>query len=190
MARALCDTGTQPNIVMHKLVKIFYDKTSSVQTTINGVTSDSVQIKREIVLTIKPWFDSEDSITTTFLIFPQSCKWNPVLPNTDVHCDFMGVGLPAQLADPMFWKSAPIHMLCGVEIWARMVPSKNFAMPGIPKYDSWRTHFWKGWCNREPECRATHLSAINFNVSRETLARRRWSLYRCHTNKTKYNGYW
>lgn len=116
--RALCDTGAQPNLVVHKLVKNYYEHTSSSLTTIVGIDNESISIKRKINLSIKPWFDSNQIIRATFLILPTKSNWSPTLPARDLHCELFEKGLPEQMADPFFWKSAPISMLFGVEMWA------------------------------------------------------------------------
>lgn len=119
--RALCDTGSQPNLVMHKAIKNYFKNTTIIQHTILGIGNEPIQAKHKISLKIKPWFDSTEEITAEFLILPTTNKWCPLLPPNDVQCVQLSCGTSAHLADPLFWKSNPITMVFGVEIWIQLL---------------------------------------------------------------------
>lgn len=121
--RALCDTGAQPNLAMHRVIKNFKHKGVPAQTCVNGISNQPVSIKRKISIEIRPWFDSEESITADFLILPASSGWCPVLPDSDLPNTLFTNLVPSKLADPLFWKCEPVHLLLGIEIWARLTCS-------------------------------------------------------------------
>lgn len=119
--RALCDTGSQPNLVMHRIIKNYFNQTSIIQHTILGIGNEPIQAKHKISLKIKPWFESENEIIAEFLVLPTTNKWCPMLPPSDVQCVQFPNNAITNLADPLFWKSGPITMVFGVGIWIQLV---------------------------------------------------------------------
>lgn len=120
-ARALCDTGANPNLIAHNLVKGFYSSSKIVKGTVEGVGNDPIRIKREIMVTLKPWYESDESIEAKFLILPQSSKWCPMLPHSNVQCADIDVSRVEQLADPSFWQCGPVSLILGIEIWVQLM---------------------------------------------------------------------
>lgn len=122
IVRALCDTGSQANIVMHPVIKNHYAYTSRVNRTIVGVETNSVSIRNEIIIAIQPWFDSKERVVANFLVMPPKHTWRTMLPEHDIPNTHFSTIFPVeQLADPLFWKSSPILVILGIEVWSQII---------------------------------------------------------------------
>lgn len=121
--RALCDTGSNVNVVTHKIAKHYLDRAKPMNSTICGISNESIKVQKRILLEIRPWFESNKIITyqCDFWILPKLSEWGPVLPSRDISCKDMNFKLSPILADPMFWKAEPVSMILGIEFWAKFI---------------------------------------------------------------------
>lgn len=128
--RALCDTGSQPNLLVHSAVKNHISRAKSINKIVTGISNEPLHIKREIVACVQPWFESHEcsQIELSFFVLPKSCKWAPILPEQNISCATMKKDLKPTLADPLFWKSDKISMLLGIETWAAIMNEKSYTI--------------------------------------------------------------
>lgn len=121
--RALCDTGSHLNIVTHKIARHFIEKAEHMNSTINGISNESIIVQRKIILEIRPWFESTKNVVfkSEFWILPKASEWAPILPSKNIAYDDMDFRLKPVLADPMFWKAEPVQMILGIEFWAQFL---------------------------------------------------------------------
>lgn len=124
--RALGDTGAHPNIIVHKIIKYNYSKSSTVHGSMIGIGNQSLPIKRKIEIGLLPWYEQDlnKMIKVTFWILPKGNDWNPTLPERDISCAEILNGIPKELADPYFWKADGVQMLLGVGTWASILNDK------------------------------------------------------------------
>lgn len=124
--RALGDTGAHPNVIVHRIIKKDYSKASLVRGNMIGIGNQSLQILRKIVLGLQPWYEDDPSkiIRVTFWILPKTNEWNPILPERDIQREEISNKMPAQLADPLFWKADKVSILLGVGTWASILEEK------------------------------------------------------------------
>lgn len=89
--RALCDTGSQSNIVSFNIVKDHYQNGIDVRNNVIGINNKPIKIKKKIEMSIQPWFDSSEysKISSNFWVLPKSNSWNPILPESNVSCASM-----------------------------------------------------------------------------------------------------
>lgn len=121
--RALLDSGSQPNLLGHNIVKHHLAKCGYVHGNVIGIGEKSVKIKREIRAYIQPWFEEDPSskIPVDFWVLPKSSTWAPTLPERNVGCVEVGSELKSSLADPTFWKSTKTLVLLGIAMWPKLI---------------------------------------------------------------------
>lgn len=121
--RALCDSGSHPNLIKHAVLKYYASKTTIANGSIIGIGNDPVRVRKKVIASIQPWFEKGDSnrITASFWVLPKASKWAPILPERDVPSNAIIRKLEPHLADPTFWKSDGISILLGIELWAEIL---------------------------------------------------------------------
>lgn len=123
LVRALCDTGGQANLVEHKAITDCEQELSNTTGTIIGISDTPIRIRKRATLSFLPWFvpNNEQKYSATFYVLPKAAKWAPMLPEYDIPCDELNGQLEPALADPLFWRADPVHLLFGIEVWAEMM---------------------------------------------------------------------
>lgn len=121
--RALCDFGSQPNLITHSVVKSNALDTTHANLVITGISNDFVKINRKVSIEISPWFNSDVSIKLDLLVIPKDSKWDLRLPDRDLRASEFKISHMRSLADPKFWKRREIALLLGVGAWAKIVKS-------------------------------------------------------------------
>lgn len=126
MGRALGDTGTHPNVIVHRMIKHNYSKASMVQGSMIGIGNQSLPIKRKIEIGLLPWYEQDlnKMIKVRFWILAKANEWNPTLPERDISCAEIQDIMPSELADPFFWKAKGVQLLLGVGTWASILEEK------------------------------------------------------------------
>lgn len=122
--RALGDTGSQPNLMVHDILSKNGFVGTPKYTGLLGISGSPVRIRRQITVKIFPWFDSEQFIEATFWVLPKGSKWSNILPDRTIKPGEINLSNELSLADPMFWKPDKIQLLFGVEIWAQLIKPK------------------------------------------------------------------
>lgn len=122
--RALGDTGSQPNLMVHNIMKKNGFVGTPKYTGLLGISGSPVRIRQQITVKIFPWFDSEQFVEATFWILPKGSKWCNILPDRTIKPDEVNLSNELSLADPMFWKPDQIQLLFGIEIWAQLIQPK------------------------------------------------------------------
>lgn len=123
LARALCDTGSQANLVKRCLIKYFDSKTIRVIGSVVGIGENPVRIRKAITVKVQPWFSDgdENKLNVNMLVLPKSSSWSPIYPDQNVPCGMIPGVLKPNLADPLFWKLNGVSMLLGIEFWATII---------------------------------------------------------------------
>lgn len=123
LIRVLCDTGAQANLLEHKIIRNYEHYSLNSNGTILGIGNDAVRIRKSIEIGFLPWFIENDAekLYATFYVLPKSVNWAPMLPELDIPCEALPSKFEPAIADPLFWRSEPVHMLFGIELWAEIV---------------------------------------------------------------------
>lgn len=127
--RALCDSGAQVNLIQHSAIDGFQSSAHLCRATLYGIGDESINIKREITVTIQPWFsDGEKTpeLKVSLLILPKAGKWSAIFPQQDLPTNEMKLILMEPLADPHFWKKGNVPILLGIEAWSSMASGNVF----------------------------------------------------------------
>lgn len=82
--KAMLDTGAQPTLISARLYNVFKCPTTTTTRRLIGVDATPLMIKKKFNVTLRPWFDSDSSITETVWVLPENNAWNPILPNTEL----------------------------------------------------------------------------------------------------------
>lgn len=122
--RALGDTGSQPNLMVHNVVRKNGFVGTPKYSGLLGIAGSPVRIRKQITVKIFPWFESEQFVTATFWILPKGSKWCNVLPDRTIESSEINLSSEMSLADPLFWKPDQIELLFGIEIWAQIIQPK------------------------------------------------------------------
>lgn len=124
--RALCDTGSEANLIKRSAIKHFDSATQLVNGSVGGIAEDSVRIRRKIAVTVQPWF-SEGNLNkfeANLMVLPKTSKW--AFPSGNVACDVLSRKLKPNLADPWFRKANGVSLLLGIEFWATIIEKKSY----------------------------------------------------------------
>lgn len=130
--RALLDSGSQPNLINHNVIKRFVANCEHVQGQVVGIGEKSIKITRRVSAYIQPWFEREPltKIPVKFWILPKSSTWSPILPVRDIGCAELGNNLESPLADPIFWKSEKTSVLLGIAMWPKLMQGNVHNLTG------------------------------------------------------------
>lgn len=125
--RVLCDTGAQPNILVHNITKYHNFKTLPVNESIIGISEKPVRIRKKVTVSFLPWFEPNngEKVSATFFILPKSIQWTPMSPDQDIPCSALPSDLVAPLADPYFWQNGYVGLIFGIELWAKIIEGKT-----------------------------------------------------------------
>lgn len=126
--RAMCDTGSQANLLIHKAVKYNTSTFKAINGDVIGISANPVRIRKTICASIQPWFseNENDRFSTNFWILPKSSKWSPTLPERNIPCAAISEKLPSNLADPNFWKSDEVSVLLGIDVWIEIMEGMSY----------------------------------------------------------------
>lgn len=75
--RALCDFGSQPNLVTQNVVRNYSLRPTQVNFGLTGISGELMKIRwkiRKIKVKIFPWFDSYDYIDVDLWVIPKESK--------------------------------------------------------------------------------------------------------------------
>lgn len=128
--RALCDTGSQANLIKRSAIKYLDSETKPLHGSIVGIGANPVRIRRKIRVSIQPWFaeKNENKFDVSFMVLPKSSNWSPIFPNQDVPCEIIAKKLQPNLADPLFWRANGVSLLLGIEFWATAIEGMAFRL--------------------------------------------------------------
>lgn len=126
--RALCDTGSEANLIKRSAIKHFDSATRMVNGSVSGIAEDSVRIRRKITVTVQPWFSdgNANKVEANLMVLPKTSKWAPTFPSENVPCDVLSSKLKPNLADPWFWKANGVSLLLGIEFWATIIEGQSY----------------------------------------------------------------
>lgn len=99
-------------------IRDWYHKSIPSKTNIVGLGNHDLAVTNRINVKLLPWGTDGITVDTTFWILPKRNKWSPIYPTGDIPPLAIKGKLEAPLADPFFWKSAPVHLLLGIETLA------------------------------------------------------------------------
>lgn len=110
-ARALLDSGSQANLISERLCQVLKLPRKNVSVPISGVGSSRMQISSSVSATIASRITSY-SVPVNFLVLK---KVTEDQPSTTIPIGSWNLPSDMTLADPGFYKRAPIDMLLGLE---------------------------------------------------------------------------
>lgn len=115
--RALCDTGSQSNLITSKAVKRLGLQQISTNQPFTGTLETSVApATKKVTVQIK--LDRSKSISCTFYVVQQViCHLPMVTPSGGTRREFK----PLKLADPEYLVPAEVDALFGAQIWLQIV---------------------------------------------------------------------
>lgn len=121
--RALCDTGSEAELVHHDTIAQWYHQTRSAQVSIVGLGEQDVPVTKKIEVQLRPWYAQDDTttLTVTLWVLPKSHTWGPTYPERQMPCEAIREPLEGPLADPLFWQPSKVHLLLGIEVLAMLM---------------------------------------------------------------------
>lgn len=119
--RALCDTGSQPNLITQNVIGKYAIETQWLSAGLSGISGQAMRIRRQITAKVYPWFDSDQFIEIEFWILPKESKWNISLPDRTIRPREVELNSDMTLADPLFWKNQKINLLLGIRAWTKFI---------------------------------------------------------------------
>lgn len=125
--RALCDSGSQPNLICHDVVKHYFSKMKAANGNVMGISDSPVYVRKKLTVGFSAWFENNiaEQIKTNLWVLPKKSKWAPILPNHDIPSSAMSRNLHPRLADPMFWQADKISILLGIEMVAAITEGSS-----------------------------------------------------------------
>lgn len=180
--RALCDSGSQVNLITENSVRVLNIRRESSTIIIRGIGADSSeQCRGTVTVLLFPHFESDEYLMVDFLIVP---KITMTLPNIVVPKEQKNFVSDLVLADPRFDVPGRIDMLLGAGIWANMMRQGIITGPGgmcIQKtFFGWMAYGAMG------ECKSNSVGLVHFGTAEEqiseseeqlnTLMRRLWEV--------------
>ncbi|XP_070163514.1 uncharacterized protein [Polyergus mexicanus] len=124
--RALLDSGSQSNFITKRCSKLLGIKPETINTTVLGISSSSINAAQQITTTIK-------SRTSTFqgkLPFMIIRKITESLPTVELDKGNLQIPYDVQLADPQYHIPAEIDILLGASIFWELLRSRQIRPPG------------------------------------------------------------
>lgn len=121
--RAMCDSGSQVNLIRHNIIKTTERSIKPVNLDLIGITETSIKIKNKVIARIQPWFNHNTltGIETEFLLLPKSSNWSPTYPSQSILPYGITEPMKSPVADPLFWRSGSVPILLGVEIYSQIL---------------------------------------------------------------------
>lgn len=127
LVRAICDTGSQPNLIKHNVLRKHGFRSLYAQMGLIGIAGEMTKVKQRICAKIYPWNNSDKFIELKFWVLPREAKWDVTLPDRNIRAREINLSSEMSLADPLFWKPGKIQMLLGIGAWTKIVS------PGLNK---------------------------------------------------------
>lgn len=121
---AILDTGAEPSIITCKVVKKFQLPTSFTDKGLIGIDGESFKVNRKLIAKVKPWFVSEKFIETDIWILPNDNQWHLISPIQSMSKIHKLSSTQITLADPEYFKAKEIHMILGVQVFAKCMTSE------------------------------------------------------------------
>lgn len=128
-ARALCDTGAQGCLITTStVVDIMNVAISPSSIPVRGIGNiPAIQARGTISLTFKPVYGTQPLISTSAMVVDVIAGLHPEIDLPE-HIVSSTAHLP--LADPYFYKSGPIDILLGADVFGSLLRSeKNIVLP-------------------------------------------------------------
>lgn len=121
--RALADSGSEAELVHYNTIVRWYAHSTSANVSIIGLTQEDIPVKRKIEVELRAWFDQrgQTGVKITLWILPKGNTWSPIYPEHEFAPSTIEKSLSGPLADPLFWKPSPIHLLLGIEVMAMLM---------------------------------------------------------------------
>lgn len=186
--RALGDTGSHPNLMVHNIMKNYGFVGIPKYTGLLGISGLPVQIRRQITVKIFPWFESDQFVEATFWILPKGSKWCNILPDRAIKTNEIKLSSELRLADPIFWKPEQVQLLFGIEIWAQLIQPKIIELSrALVQQDTKIGSVIMG----KTEAGPTQLNHKTFNIREynykelENLLKRMWEIEQVPTKLQK-----
>lgn len=118
--RAMCDTGSQVNLLAEKIMQTELLPTKQCNIRIVGVNSVSKRpFTKKVCCQLLSRFN-ENPIAEIELLVVTELSINS-LPNTSAPIDLAPAATRNELADPLFNVPAPVNMLLGAGVWAAIM---------------------------------------------------------------------
>ncbi|XP_029676938.1 uncharacterized protein LOC115243826 [Formica exsecta] len=136
--RALLDSGSQSNFITKSCSKLLGIKPETINTTVLGISSSSINAAQQITTTIK-------SRTSTFqgkLPFMIIRKITESLPTVELDKGNLQIPYDIQLADPQYHIPAEIDILLGASIFWELPNSATRTNAHIAGDPTWMDHSW------------------------------------------------
>lgn len=121
--RALLDTGAQLCVITKDCVKRLRLKTMSCHQQVSGIGGSASPACRKVSVHLKPWFDAPYAIAVELFVMDDLAGNHP---STQLHIEVPKIA-EMTLADETFDTPAPIDMLLGAEVWAKIVRAVMFS---------------------------------------------------------------
>lgn len=120
--RALCDTGSQANLITEECIRQLNIRRSIASTSISTLgQTDLMQVRGVVKLKLMSCHDSTCEMNITALVVR---KIAAVLPGKPISTGTWSKQIRDNLADPTFHNPGRIHMLLGANIWSRIIKSQ------------------------------------------------------------------
>lgn len=121
--RALCDGGSQPNLIRQNVLAKHGFRGYPLNKGIYGITGDAIKIRTQLKVKIYPWFESSDYVEVIFWVLPKSSNWDIALPDRIILPEEVKLSDRINMADPLFWSKGKIQLLLGIGVWAKVIKS-------------------------------------------------------------------
>lgn len=175
--RALCDSGSQANMISTIALEQLRWRTQRCQARFNGINGISGNpLTRKIVCDLLSRFDDRVLATIELVAMPQlSAMW---LPGAPILKEMVPTDIRGKLADPTFGVPAPLEVLLGAGVWAViMLDGKRIDRQGIalqPSHLGWLMFGGGVQAVQELQCAAIIESLEELTLDRQL--QRFWEL--------------
>lgn len=119
--RALCDPGSQVNLIREKFVKLLSLQKMRTNIRIRGVSMDSgAECRSYVQVIVSSHFGNEPELSDKFLVVKEISNYSP---SSEWPASLLAQANSLQLADPFFDKPGEMDILIGAGFWAKVVQS-------------------------------------------------------------------
>lgn len=118
-ARALVDQGSEVTLISESIVQLLQLKKQFVQSTVNGVGSNSAASKSVVSSTLKP-HQSHNQFKLSFSAVVLK-DLTEILPSNQVKIDHWPHIFDLDLADPKFNKPGNIDIILGIDVYTEII---------------------------------------------------------------------
>lgn len=123
VCRAMCDSGSEVNLIRTSVLQGIKFRPQNINASLIGITESAMRIKQQVSVQLEPWFNGESNcaIQADCWILPKSSHWAPIYPSQDIPPSLLDKNLSKPMADPLFWKSGPLPLLLGIEVYTLLL---------------------------------------------------------------------